>query len=504
MKELEVKVGDLYEFVRAQGGKPEEENSFFIDVPFNLEIKDEKDSWIKSSKVYKKEDSIYEVEFEKDDKVKVGKYAAEHILPIDLGKEISTFVKDLQVGDELPNGFKVVSVKKVADKDAVYSPQADSETHNYKDVDDLIHHNTYSIKMAMENEFPVGALSKKGYSVNWRSGDIGSSMSNILVFFYKNRKKKIIVLDDCDSFILNKDQAVQNFLKSLLDLDNTDKNPKYISTSATIRNYASNLMSNEADEMDEGVEISIDKEKLLENKLVVRVNGKEVFNEQISNEDVCKFKKVETKNKLNEQNYFGLGLLNEDTVVDDDDDEFGDDEYDNKESLENEEDNLLDDEDTSYIPSKWRFTSRLIMISNLSKKDLNDAVLSRTLSYEMTLTHDEFLARLSEILPNLLTDVETESSRELVDYAKKIAYANLIAAVDINKNNGSFGGKPVAITRKLEFRLIAELAGKWMQRADNFASKNNINGFNNKTLNTIANSIKKQFFFYDVMPTLVL
>lgn len=498
MKELEIKVGDLYEFVLAQGGKPEEENSFFIDVPFNLEIKDEKDSWIKSSKVYKKEDSIYEVEFEKDDKVKVGKYAAEHILPIDLGKEISTFVKDLQVGDELPNGFKVVSVKKVANKDTVYSPQADSETHNYKDIDGLIHHNTYSIKMAMENEFPVGTLKKKGYSINWRSGDIGSSMSNILVFFYKNREKKIIVLDDCDSFILNKDQAVQNFLKSLLDLDNTDKNPKYISTSSTIRNYASNLLNNE---MDEGIEISIDKEKLLENKLVVRVNGKEVFNEQISNEDVRKFKKVETKNKFNEQDYFGLGLFNEDTVVNDDD-EFGD-----KEPVENEEEEILNTDgetDEGYIPSKWRFTSRLIMISNLSKKDLNDAVLSRTLSYEMTLTHDEYLARLSEILPNLLTDVETESSKELVDYAKKIAYANLIAAVDINKNNGSFGGKPVAITTKLEFRLIAELAGKWMQRADNFASKNNIDGFDSKTLNYIANSIKKQFFFYDVMPTLVL
>ena len=46
MKELEVKVGDLYEFVLAQGGKPEDEGSLFIDVPFNLEIKDESGRWI--------------------------------------------------------------------------------------------------------------------------------------------------------------------------------------------------------------------------------------------------------------------------------------------------------------------------------------------------------------------------------------------------------------------------------------------------------------------------
>ena len=66
MKELEVKVGDLYEFVLAQGGKPEDEGSLFIDVPFNLEIKDESGRWISSSKVYKKEDALYEVEFEKN------------------------------------------------------------------------------------------------------------------------------------------------------------------------------------------------------------------------------------------------------------------------------------------------------------------------------------------------------------------------------------------------------------------------------------------------------
>ena len=67
MKELEVKVGDLYEFVLAQGGKPEDEGSLFIDVPFTLEIKDENGNWIPSTKVYKKEDALYEVEFEKDD-----------------------------------------------------------------------------------------------------------------------------------------------------------------------------------------------------------------------------------------------------------------------------------------------------------------------------------------------------------------------------------------------------------------------------------------------------
>lgn len=502
MKELEVKVGDLYEFVLAQGGKPEDEGSLFIDVPFTLEIKDENGNWIPSTKVYKKEDALYEVEFEKDGVTKVGKYAAEHILPYNFEAQLHTYVKDLQEGDELPNGFVVKSVKKVEDKADVYSPQADSESHCYQDVDGLIHHNTFSVKEAMKYDFPKGPLARKGYTIEFNAGDIGKAASAIVAFFYKNRNKKVIILDDCDSFVLSKDQAIQNLLKGMLDLDNTEKNPKMITVAPQIRKLASKIIAADNEALEEGVEVEINQNALREGRLAVSVNGEEVYNEEASAEELAQFKLVEAapaKKAIREHtDYSGLGLLYES----EDDDEWEDMSEDDAEVAAQFAE--LDNEDPEQIPPKWRFASRLIMISNLKKTDLNDAVLSRTLSYELRLTQEEFMARLAQILPHMLTDVETEDSAEVVQYAKEAAYAYLLAAVELANKGGSVGGKPVRIVGKLQFRIIAELAGKWMQRADDYAMKNNIDVSDRLAMDRINNAIKKKFFMYDVMPSLII
>lgn len=502
MKELEVKVGDLYEFVLAQGGKPEDEGSLFIDVPFTLEIKDENGNWIPSTKVYKKEDALYEVEFEKDGVTKVGKYAAEHILPYNFEAQLHTYVKDLQEGDELPNGFVVKSVKKVEDKADVYSPQADSESHCYQDIDGLIHHNTFSVKEAMKYDFPKGPLARKGYTIEFNAGDIGKAASAIVAFFYKNRNKKVIILDDCDSFVLSKDQAIQNLLKGMLDLDNTEKNPKMITVAPQIRKLASKIIAADNKALEEGVEVEINQNALREGRLAVSVNGEEVYNEEASAEELAQFKLVEAapaKKAIREHtDYSGLGLLYES----EDDDEWEDMSEDDAEVAAQFAE--LDNEDPEQIPPKWRFTSRLIMISNLKKTDLNDAVLSRTLSYELRLTQEEFMARLAQILPHMLTDVETEDSAEVVQYAKEAAYAYLLAAVELANKGGSVGGKSVRIVGKLQFRIIAELAGKWMQRADDYAMKNNIDVSDRLAMDRINNAIKKKFFMYDVMPSLII
>lgn len=502
MKELEVKVGDLYEFVLAQGGKPEDEGSLFIDVPFTLEIKDENGNWIPSTKVYKKEDALYEVEFEKDGVTKVGKYAAEHILPYNFEAQLNTYVKDLQEGDELPNGFVVKSVKKVEDKADVYSPQADSESHCYQDVDGLIHHNTFSVKEAMKYDFPKGPLARKGYTIEFNAGDIGKAASAIVAFFYKNRNKKIIILDDCDSFVLSKEQSIQNLLKGMLDLDNTEKNPKMITVAPQIRKLASKIIAADNKALEEGVEVEINQNALREGRLAVSVNGEEVYNEEASAEELAQFKLVEAapaKKAIREHtDYSGLGLLYES----EDDDEWEEMSEDDAEIAAQFAE--LDNEDPEGIPPKWRFASRLIMISNLKKSDLNDAVLSRTLSYELKLTQEEFMARLAQILPHMLTDVETEDSAEVVQYAKEAAYAYLLAAVELANKGGSVGGKPVRIVGKLQFRIIAELAGKWMQRADDYAMKNNIDVSDRLSMDRINNAIKKKFFMYDVMPSLII
>lgn len=503
MKELEVKVGDLYEFALAQGGKPENDGSLFVNVPFELQIKDENGMWIPSTMVYRKEDAIYEVEFEKDGKVKTGKYAAEHILPYNFEAQLHTYVKDLQVGDELPSGHIVKSVKKVADKDFVYSPQADSESHCYQDIDGLIHHNTFSVKEAMKYDFPNGPLARKGYSIEFNAGDIGKAASAIVAFFYKNREKKVIILDDCDSFVLSKDQAIQNLLKGMLDLDNTEKNPKMITVAPQIRKLASKIIAADNKALEEGVEVEINQSALREGRLAVSVNGEEVYNEEASAEDLAQFKLVEAapaKKAIREHtDYSGLGLLFEGTGDDDEWEDMSDEDAEVAAQFAE-----LDNEDPEQIPPKWRFASRLIMISNLKKTDLNDAVLSRTLSYELRLTQEEFMARLAQILPHMLTDVETEDSAEVVQYAKEAAYAYLLAAVELANKGGSVGGKPVRIVGKLQFRIIAELAGKWMQRADDYAMKNNIDVSDRLSMDRINNAIKKKFFMYDVMPSLII
>lgn len=358
---------------------------------------------------------------------------------------------------------------------------------------------TYSVKQAIKYEFPKGALAKKGYQIEFNSGDIGRSASAIVAFFYKNREKKVIILDDCDAFLLSTDQAIQNLLKAMLDLDNTDKNPKYISVSPTIRKLASKLIAADS-KMDEGVEISVDENRLREGMLTISVGGKVAYDEAATEEDLKTFHIKEAKKsvvkKFDEASYFGLDLYNEELNVDEDDLDDG--------SIEdaNELRQLETGEEDEGIPPKWRFTSRLIMISNLKKDQLNDAVLSRTLSYGLFLTRDEFMARLAQILPNLLTDVETEASPHLVDYAKKVAYAYLLAAVDIANNGGSVSGRTVKITQPLQFRIIAELAGKWMQRVDDYMIKNEINDESDAILNDINNQIKRKFFVFDVIPSL--
>lgn len=362
---------------------------------------------------------------------------------------------------------------------------------------------TFSVKEAMKYDFPKGPLARKGYSIEFNAGDIGKAASAIVAFFYKNRNKKVIILDDCDSFVLSKDQAIQNLLKGMLDLDNTEKNPKMITVAPQIRKLASKIIAADNEALEEGVEVEINQNALREGRLAVSVNGEEVYNEEASAEDLAQFKLVEAapaKKAIREHtDYSGLGLLFEGTG---DDDEWEDMSEDDAEVAAQFAE--LDNEDPEQIPPKWRFASRLIMISNLKKTDLNDAVLSRTLSYELRLTQEEFMARLAQILPHMLTDVETEDSAEVVNYAKEAAYAYLLAAVELANKGGSVGGKPVRIVGKLQFRIIAELAGKWMQRADDYASKNNIDVSDRLAMDRINNAIKRKFFMYDVMPSLII
>ena len=312
---------------------------------------------------------------------------------------------------------------------------------------------SYSVKEAMKNEFPKGKLAAVGYKTWWDKGDIGKAISSVLAYFYKHREKQVLVLDDCDGFLTNKDPSVQNILKGLLELDNTDKNPAFITSAASIRNKANSDLQKAADadakaklnKTAEGWEFVIDKQAL-----------KEAFD----------FSKLTSKYN-------------------------GDD--DNSTRIEDEEE---DAKFVDSIPERWRFTSRIIFISNLRQKDLNSAIDTRTTVYELALTKDEFLARLLKILPNMLKDVESSNSLDEINYAKNIAYAYITAAVELDKQG------LIKISRPLEFRLISEFAGRWLLYHDLWCQQNNFKPQSDEDRNTVNNNIKFSFFKNEVVPYL--
>ena len=53
-------------------------------------------------------------------------------------------------------------------------------------------------------------------------------------------------------------------------------------------------------------------------------------------------------------------------------------------------------------PQQFDFTGRIIFISNKSKESMNDAILSRSLTVDLTMTPSEKIVRMKHILPNIL------------------------------------------------------------------------------------------------------
>lgn len=53
-------------------------------------------------------------------------------------------------------------------------------------------------------------------------------------------------------------------------------------------------------------------------------------------------------------------------------------------------------------PQQFDFTGRIIFISNKSKESIDSAILSRSLTVDLTMTPDEKIERMTTILPNIL------------------------------------------------------------------------------------------------------
>ena len=67
-------------------------------------------------------------------------------------------------------------------------------------------------------------------------------------------------------------------------------------------------------------------------------------------------------------------------------------------------------------PQQFDFTGRIIFISNKSKTSIDGAILSRSLTVDLTMTPDEKIERMTTILPNILPDYSDEVKVEALNF----------------------------------------------------------------------------------------
>lgn len=67
-------------------------------------------------------------------------------------------------------------------------------------------------------------------------------------------------------------------------------------------------------------------------------------------------------------------------------------------------------------PNKFSFDGRIIFISNKSKKTIDDALKSRSLFVDLTMTPEEKIERLNYILPDILPDYDMNTKKTVLNF----------------------------------------------------------------------------------------
>lgn len=71
-------------------------------------------------------------------------------------------------------------------------------------------------------------------------------------------------------------------------------------------------------------------------------------------------------------------------------------------------------------PQQFNFTGRIIFISNKSKEDMNEAILSRSLTVDLTMTPNDKVERMGSILASILPEYSLEAKTEALDFLKSV------------------------------------------------------------------------------------
>lgn len=350
-------------------------------------------------------------------------------------------------------------------------------------------------------------------------GAIGNSPTALIVFFFKNRANKVLILDDADGFIKSSNEDVQNILKCLLDPDGYA-----LTTPITVRQLATKLYRREVglDESvkpaseSEGVCFTIDTSKVDEGVLRYRIGGL-LYECNVSEEEAKELKECFPAHKvtaaerkayenfkeavsgrplchpngkvmsLQEQDSFIQGIdlnsITSDTMA----------------AAVMNSDGTVADELADEVPSSFYFTSRMVMISNLNRSDLNDAIESRCDCIPIYLNRDQFMFRAEEVLKWINVSKTTLTEPELVDWAKRESFAIFKACMNDLKYKNSKINMVIGI--KLELRIIASLAGLLLARFDTWCEKNGITDYIKPEVFQQFEAEQKVYFIkYDLLP----
>ena len=326
-----------------------------------------------------------------------------------------------------------------------------------------------------------------------RSGSVGTAFTDLLIFFFKNRHEKLILLDDCDGFLVGPSQDINNFMKVLLN-----SSLKPISTPGTIRRNANRQLEKENESI-RNKGIKVDTSRLLEGKCCIR-SGDESFEFDVSLEEAAKIKSVfgfqkklfEKKvytplNQIDKYVETKLGLFNEDVLTDEEEQKLEDIENIAKDmGLDNEE---LDT--AEQIPDDWVFDSNLILISNLYISDIDEAVISRCDTYQLNLTVPEFFCRAEQILDELKVGEYSSTDPNVIRWAKREAFAWLKVVV---LGSSEFKNVYVPVNVHLDFRFVGnKVTNKFLSRAIRFCRDNNIDLNNPENWPVIENGLRDGF-----------
>lgn len=302
----------------------------------------------------------------------------------------------------------------------------DDPEHLYLVNDYVVVHNTYSAtKVLADRGFKrilEGNPGQGEYLYN--NGSIGRNQESIVWFFYTHRNNEIIVMDDCDSFLTTGNDSINNMLKALLTTGK--QGGKVTVGDLRLRRKLSKLMKE-----------STDKNYALNRLIEGTANNQ--LREQFGDEEF-------------DRSFYGEDNEEEETI-------------DSQNSQEGEDNKNKDD---LSFPSTFEFTSKLICISNLHLKDIDNAVTSRSNCCEIYLTPEEFMVKLNEVKDQLGND-DCRVPLDVYLWHKDVCLETLNIALECWKTGRKVAGRSVQINSPLEFRIITALA-------DYSIAKTTING----------------------------